>query len=472
MLLSLTISNFRSFREEQTLSMVASNRYPDHTEHLTPIPDDEGKALPVAVLYGANGAGKSNLVKALAFLRQLILRGVEPGKPLGQQPFRFDRTSATQPTEISVQFIEGGTAFVYGVRLSEKFVQAEWLSVLRGGKEVSVFERLTEESGIVKIEAGPVLTEDTWGNHSKALAFSRVGVLPNRPFLHALLSNIRSEEQGPVVAAAIRWFTERLTIISPDARFGGLAQLIASDDEFAAFAGEFLRQVATGVDRLSVEVAEVESSALAGLGFTARKIVEDLQSGDTAEIMAMDGADLVVQKTEAGRINIRTVKAEHLTADGDRIQLPFPEESDGTQRLTHLLPALHALKKGPRIFVVDEIDRSLHPLLAKGFVRTFLQAGPAAGGQLIFTTHETAFLDLELLRRDEIWFADKVRQSGATTLYSLADYKVRTDKRIDKAYLEGRYEAVPPISDELPDWVKRIIRELGPQSRSKGEALA
>jgi AAA15 family ATPase/GTPase len=214
------------------------------------------------------------------------------------------------------------------------------------------------------------------------------------------------------------------------------------------------------------------SHALAGLGFAARKIVEELQSGGTAEIMAVDGADLVVQKTETGRINIRTVKAEHLTADGDRVQLPFPEESDGTQRLTHLLPALHALKKGPRIFVVDEIDRSLHPLLAKGFVRTFLQAGPAAGGQLIFTTHETAFLDLELMRRDEIWFADKVRQSGTTQLYSLADYKVRTDKRIDKAYLEGRYEAVPPISDELPDWVKRIIRELGPQSRSEGEASA
>jgi hypothetical protein len=117
--------------------------------------------------------------------------------------------------------------------------------------------------------------------------------------------------------------------------------------------------------------------------------------------------------------------------------------------------------------VIDEIDRSLHPLLAKGFVRTFLQLCAGKGSQLIFTTHETAFLDLELLRRDEIWFADKKQAEGTTELYSLADYKVRTDLKIDKAYLEGRFEAVPPIETELPNWVTEIMQELEPKRSTK-----
>src|SRR4051812_3467390 len=117
MLLSFSITNFRSFREEQTLAMAASPRHPDHPEHLTPIPGDENKALPVAVIYGANGAGKSNLVKALAFLAGLILRGTEPKKPIGRRAFLLDTESATQPTELIIQFVESERVYVFGCRV-------------------------------------------------------------------------------------------------------------------------------------------------------------------------------------------------------------------------------------------------------------------------------------------------------------------------------------------------------------------
>src|ERR1035441_5067257 len=100
MLLSFSIANFRSFREEQTLSMVASSRQPDHPEHLSPLSDDENKALPVTAIYGANGAGKSNLVKALAFLESLVLRGTEPKKPIGRRAFLLDEVNTTQPRKM------------------------------------------------------------------------------------------------------------------------------------------------------------------------------------------------------------------------------------------------------------------------------------------------------------------------------------------------------------------------------------
>jgi AAA15 family ATPase/GTPase len=467
MLLSFSVENFRSFREEQTLSMVASNRQGDHPDHTAEIPDDENRALPIAVIYGANGAGKSNLVRALRFMQTLVLRGTEPKKPIGRRAFIFDKESAAKPTEFKLQCVEGKNVYAFGCRVSDKHVDAEWLSVLRDGKEISVYERITASDGEVTIEAGPVLKDDTWGDHDKVLALTKVGVLPNQLFLHAARQNLREQDQGPVLRGALRWFGEQLTVIPADSTFASLAQLVAQDDNFTNFAGEFLRNVGTGVDKLRVDTSQVEESVLSGLGRHFEAIVEDVPAGASATITHPDGTELLVEKGEGTKVRVRTIKSEHDTADGSRVTLPFSEESDGTQRLTHLLPALHAICEKQRLFVIDEIDRSLHPLLAKGFVRAFLKRCAGNGSQLIFTTHETAFLDLDLLRRDEIWFADKKPKEGTTELYSLADYKVRTDLKIDKAYLQGRFEAVPPIEQELPEWVRTIIEDLRPRAATE-----
>ena len=464
MLLSFTVKNFRSFGEPQTLSMVASSRQLDHSEHLAEIPDDKNKALPVAVIYGANGAGKSNLVKALAFLERLVLEGTEPEKAISREAFLLDKESVAHPTELTVQFAEGGRAYAFGCEVSDRAVDAEWLSLLRGGRETPVYERVTNRGGEVVIEAGPVLKESTWGDHTKALALTRVGVLPNQLFLHAVRKSLREQDQGPILGGALRWFHERLWIIRPTGSFSCLADLVVKDEAFAEFAGDFLRKVATGVDRLHVDTAEMGQGALTSFGSMLQDVVRDTPVGGTALFEMPDGTELIVQKGEGTKVQLRTIKAEHVAADGSRVTLPFSEESDGTQRLTHLLPALHCICRGSALFVIDEIDRSLHPLLAKGFVRAFLKTCAGKGSQLIFTTHDTSFLDLELLRRDEIWFANKREPAGATELYSLADYRVRTDLKIDKAYLEGRFEAIPPVEAELPDWVRQVMDELKPKS--------
>jgi AAA15 family ATPase/GTPase len=464
MLLSFSIANFRSFREEQTLSMVASSRQPDHPGHLSTIPGDENKALPVAAIYGANGAGKSNLVKGLAFLENLVLRGTDPKKPIARRAFILDKLSPNQPTEFNIQFVEGERVYVFGCRVSDKTVDAEWLSLSREGKEISVYERQTSAEGEVTIEAGPVLQDDTWGDHTKALALTRVGVLPNQLFLHAVSKSLRDKDQGPVLAGALTWFLKRLTIVPASAHFSELAQLVAQDKTFTDFAGDFLRKVATGVDRLRVDTAQVEEAMFASLGEDVRKLFTLLSSEKITTFEGPDGSEMIVEKGEGTKVRLRTIMSEHLMPDGERVTLPFSEESDGTQRLTHLLPALHAICQNPGLFVIDEIDRSLHPLLAKGFVRAFLQACAGKGSQLIFTTHDTTFLDLELLRRDEIWFANKKQPAGSTELYSLADYKVRKDLKIDKAYLQGRFEAVPSIEGELPGWVLEIVDELKPKA--------
>jgi AAA15 family ATPase/GTPase len=467
MLLSFSVSNFRSFREKQTLSMVASARHAEHPSHLCPIPKDDNRALPIAVIYGANGAGKSNLVKALTFFASLVLRGTEPKKPMGRRAFLLDKESQVQPTELEVQFAEGDHVYAYGCRLTDVDVEAEWLSLLRDGREISVFERTTQAANVVTIEAGPVLKEDSWGDHGKALALTKVGVLPNQLFLHAVGKSLQEQDQGPILSGALRWFGERLRIVAADASFGMLAQLVAQDVTFTDFAGDFLRRVATGVDRLRVDTSEVDENVVSRLGHGIGDIIQDMAVGDVASIVRPDKSELILEKGQGTKVQIRTIKSEHVTADGARVDLPFAEESDGTQRLTHLLPALHSLCQKPGLFVIDEIDRSLHPLLAKGFARVFLEQCAGKGSQLVFTTHETAFLDLELLRRDEIFFANKKLPEGTTEIYSLADYRVRKDLSIDKAYLQGRFEAVPPIEAELPDWVRQIMSELKPTKAGK-----
>ena len=471
MLLSFTVSNFRSFREEQTFSMVASNRHADHPEHLSPIPDDDNKVLPVAAIYGANGAGKTNLIKALHFFKTLVAQGIRPDETISQQPFRLDKTSKDAPTEFDVQFVEDGRVYRYGVRFTEKFVQAEWLSLVRNSKEINVFERVTNEAGESKVESGPVLKDATWGDHKIVMALASIGVRQNQLFLNTIRQTVDTAQQGPVIQSAMNWFTKKIAIVGAQVTFENLAELIAKDPTFTEFAGRFLRHVATGVDMLHTEEIDVDERMILGGGLSpvVQEALGALGTGDTTVIPAPDGlSQLIVEKGEGAKVRVRTMISEHITEDGDRVNFSFGEESDGTQRLIHLLPALHSLRSFPCIFIIDEIDRSLHPLLSKCFVREFLKLCAGKGSQLIFTTHDTAFLDLDLLRRDEIWFTEKKSGKGATELYSLAEFKVRTDLKIDKGYMQGRFGGVPPSQTEFPEWVNEIIKELKPRSGGDG----
>jgi energy-coupling factor transporter ATP-binding protein EcfA2 len=443
--------------------MVASNRYDDHHEHLTEIPGDENKALPVAMIYGANGAGKSNLVRALRFIERLVMTGTDANKPINRHAFRLDAASCDEPSEFVLQFAEDGRAYVYGVRLSDSAVLGEWLSLLRRGKEIPVFERITGANQEVTIELGAAFEAAESPASDKLAALAKAGVLPNQLFLHAVAKGLQESAQGPLLASAIRWFFIRLTIIEPEATYPELAKLITQDPAFAKFAGEFLRRVGTGVDRLGVDTSEIDERVLSAIGPPIQRMLAELPPAETAAFSGPDGSELIVERGEGTKLRLRTVNSEHIREDGSRIVMPFTSQSDGTQRLTHLLPGLYGVQSRSGVFVIDEVDRSMHPLLSKGFVRAFLGACAGHGSQLIATTHETALLDLSLLRRDEIWFVNKKIPPGISELYSLEDYKIRTDLRLDKAYFEGRFDAVPPVENELPAWVKDIMAELAPK---------
>jgi energy-coupling factor transporter ATP-binding protein EcfA2 len=442
MLLSFSITNFRSFREEQTLSLVASNRQNNLLQHLSPVPDDDNKVLPIAVVYGANGAGKSNLVKGLAFVQRQVLFGSKPGRPILWQPFLLGKDAPHDPSSFNLQLIGAKHAFAYGFRITSSVVTEEWLVLLREGREIVVFERLTRPDGSVEVEPGEAITGDGYGDHSKVVALAKVGVRANQLFLASVRDSLDEAAYGPLLQEVVGWFVS-LQIVMPEADFLPLADWIAKDPAFADFAGNFLRDADTGVQRLKVETVEVGDGGLGLPQDFIKELVEDTPPGEVRVRRVKGLGDVIAQRDANMKIRLRRLLAEHNTEAGKAVSFPFQEEADGTQRLTHLLPALYQLRHQPRIYVIDEIDRSLHPLLAKKFVEYFLTACQGGRGQLIFTTHETNFLDQDLLRRDEYWFAAKDQQSGATELYSLDEYRIRTDLKLDKGYVHGRFGAVP-----------------------------
>lgn len=438
MLLSFSVANFRSFRVEQSLSTLASKRLGPcaGSAHVYPLPGTQEHALRVAALYGANAAGKSNVVRACLALQRLVCEGTDPGDEMPRDPFLLDDSSRNEPTSFEVQFVQDGTVFRYGACFDAQRVHEEWLSAYEGKKERSLFARTSTDTGDTTVELGPAATGES--STTKLRSLAEVAARPNQLFLNEVRNLDNPQAQGVRLHCVIQWFTSTLKVIPPGAAFVSLIEKVASEEEFARFASEFLRDASTGISSLETESLEIPKSQFP-------PAVLDTLEGERHDRYLPAPLPVgweFVKETGGDTVKIRRIVASHVDEERRTVQLPLNKESDGSQRLLHLLPALYQLAKHPRVYVVDELERSMHPMLARKFVEFFVKAGDGSNSQLIFTTHESGLLDLDLIRRDGIWFAEKDRD-GATHLYSLADFKVRNDLRIDKGYLQGRFGAVP-----------------------------
>lgn len=152
MIVSFSVSNFRSFSSEETFSLVASNRFSDKEGHLLPIPDSKEQVLRTSVIYGANGAGKSNLFKAVAYLKSVALEPRKKNNGTGREPFRFGDLSE-KPSSFDLQFITGEKLYRFGFRVDDERILEEWLVQVIGGRERSLYERTTDSHGKVHIDA-------------------------------------------------------------------------------------------------------------------------------------------------------------------------------------------------------------------------------------------------------------------------------------------------------------------------------
>ena len=213
------------------------------------------------------------------------------------------------------------------------------------------------------------------------------------------------------------------------------------------------------MDHLQLTKKEITEEELRSLlpGDIVSRVLKNISEDEdgSALIHLNDGNEILVERSDANHFYRITVRAAHQNQAGSIVPFEFKDESDGTKRLLNLMPALHGLHSETKVFFIDEIDRSLHPNLVWELVHFYLKSCSKCNAQVIITTHESSLLDLELLRRDEIWFAEK-DSASATKLYSLTDFNVRKDLEIRKHYLSGRFGAVPFLGD-----VSRLLPETG-----------
>lgn len=438
MLIDLSVENFRSFGEEQSLNMVAGSKFRDHPHHCVEIPGTKKSVLKTSVIYGANAAGKSNLVKAIDFIRDLVVFDVDPTRRIALNEFRFT-TKAGRRTSFDVRFLAADRVYQYGFQVSSKAIHAEWLFALsESNREVEIFSRNEQDISVGKMKT---LGDEGRISSDALKALKQLGARPNQLLLNKIV-DLAPVKRGTVLHPVCWWFADCLTIVEPESRFGALVTLLENDERFKAFAEQFLETIGSGVAGLNVEQVPIEADHL------PKEVMEELQKAGDAAMVTFPlgpGSDIRMSNADSKQAVRRNLMTQHRIGK-KHFGLSFADESDGTQRFLNLLPALFYLSNECHVFIIDELDRSLHPLLAHRLLSFFNDACPGRCQQMIVTTHETHLLDQDLLRRDEVWFVEKDKKQQSK-LTSLANMNVRRDMRIEKGYLHGRFGGIPVIGN-------------------------
>ena len=431
MLIRFHASNFLSIHEEVELSLIPGRvrQHPEHVMH-----DSEGcgaAVLRAAVIYGANAAGKSNLVRAMRFAQRLIVDGTRIKQAIPRIPFKLCKEGTSCPSKFEFEFKQGKRCYGYGFEVDSQRVHAEWLYEIKKTTEALLFERTTTEEGGVAVQFGKVGFVDS--DDGRTVRGVAKGTRPNQLFLTESM-----ERNVPHFADVYHWFRETLAIIYPESKYLPLLGRTAESD-FAASMARYLEQLGTGV--YGFDLSEVDPE----VEFSA-EMLEDLREmaepeGKSIFVVGPRGECYIVELS-GGQIQAKKLMFKHRMGDGgEEVQFDIREESDGTRRMLDLLPGFANLTGREQVIVIDELDRSLHPRLSYELLRLFL-ADSGNRSQIIATTHEENLLNLELLRRDEIWLIEK-DPGGASQLYSLEEFAPRYDKDIERGYLMGRFGAIP-----------------------------
>jgi len=441
MLIRFTVSNFLSFKEPTEFNMLTGTVR--RLNHHVYEPAKGLALLKMAAVYGANGAGKSNLVKAISFMHNIIAK--ECLEPLYYR-FQLDPKYRLKPSSFETEIVLNNETFLYGLDLYPGFIGEEWLYRSQPGKEDElIFHRFTNKDG-TSIKANPAYSQ-TPEQKLRLRLYEKEILKPNVPLLRLIGDS--EADFGPV-KQLFHWFSKSLLLIFPQSKSGGTILDMVQDQGFCDFATETMCSLHTGIKKLVMETTDLDVF----FGREDSKDIQEIKSkfaeadarGENLLLEHAAGADHILILLENGRLVVKRLLAVHEGADVNTPSFMLWQESDGTNRLLDLLPAFYRAIHEDVLIVIDEIEHSIHPVLLKELVSKFA-CEHQTKGQLIFTTHEAHLLDQEFMRSDEFWFAEK-GPDGATALSPLSDFKdIRFDLDLRKGYLLGRFGAIPFTGD-------------------------
>jgi AAA15 family ATPase/GTPase len=437
MLIRFTVSNYLSFNEEAEFSMIPG-KCRSHTHHLVKGNKRSNiNVLRAGVIYGANASGKSNLVKAMSFARNLIINGTRPQKHIPRAHFKFDTSCVNKPSRFEFEFKLKKEAYAYGFELDTQRIHNEWLYKITKTTQKKIFERQTLEKGESKVEFGKFHFKDKREQKLVSLMKTR----ENQLFLtQSIEAGIKQFEH------IINWF-RKLIIILPEGHDHGLEFTVEGNGMLHNLLVDYLKRFDTGISGISLMPIDLKSDSTALSGEIQTQLTETLDTGKTAIFNAPNNNRYLVSMNARNELEIFKLMTNHkIKGSTDEGSLEIKDESDGTKRLLDLIPVLYLVLNGDYVCIIDELDRSMHPKLSFNILELFLDSRAKHESQLIVTTHETNLLNLNLLRRDEIWFVEKSKD-GSSSVFSLEEFIPRYDSDVRKGYLLGRFGGIPIVNN-------------------------
>ncbi len=423
MLIEFSVENFMSIKDKITLSMLAGN---NEEKENNVIKDNKNRYLKSVSIYGANASGKSNIFKAMTAAIVIIRRSSSRqinDKLLEIIPFKFDEESINKPTKFQFIFSTNGTKYVYGFSADSNKIHEEYLYQYLSAKPSMIFERKnTNEYKFTQTEERE-LSEIQKKNTDNKL----------------LLATATTWNYGKTKDAYM-WFANEIDTCDDYESLPNYAleKFDNNDENLKKFTINLLKEAEINISNYNIQKENITNENIRAF-FDDIVVQKILQNGGN-----IDGAS-------------RKIFTKHLIKNSkgsvNEYLLNLKEESLGTQNLFFLSPVLEEAFKFGKTIVIDEIDKSLHPLLVRYIIELFHNPDiNKNNAQLIFNTHDINLLSLDIFRRDQIYFVEKDYNQGTTDLYSLDEFSVRKNENIQKGYLQGRYGAIPIIGVGTDLW--------------------
>ncbi|SHM75006.1 ATP/GTP-binding protein [Chitinophaga sp. CF418] len=443
MLIEFAVNNFLSIKNPTTFSMAGSNAVKElegqDQELSNTFVDLEGrtKFLKSAVIYGANGSGKSNIIAAFGFFKSFILTSSNARQAQDDieiYPFLFNSENELKPSGFEMIFIYDDVRYRYGFEVDKKNVHAEWLfqmSVGQSKKETNLFSRAYQE---IKVNTR---------------AFKEGKGIENNTRKNALFLSTVAQLNGAISQKIQSYFSTQINVIStPDNMTDYTVSRFIEEEHFKSQVMAFLGLINSGIEKIEIEEIDIDKIDRLTARLNSRKLQDPEWDDLVSSLSALREKFKKFDSRRGVEINLFYKKFDNTDTYTGLQPLDFGLESHGNQKLFGLLgPWFDALENG-KVIIIDELDSKLHTLLTIELLKLFHSKANKKNAQLVFASHDTNLLRKDLFRRDQIWFVEK-DDKGASDLYSLVEYKinhltaVRNDASFEKDYLIGKYGAIP-----------------------------
>ena len=419
MLVQFSVKNFMSFKEKQDFSMEAGIG-DENPDNIININESNERVLKTTALYGANASGKTNLIKAfsVAIMMIRLSNNRQPGEKLLQmEPFAFDENTKKEPCEFEFIFYTNNNKYVYGFKADKNKIHEEYLYQYFSAKATRIFERIGENYKFLQAD------------ETKLNAIKNQN-LENKLFLSTATTWNYEKTRAPYL-----WFANMIdTYIGGNELNPFSIEAYNNDDaneSLKKFTLKLLEEADIIIKDYNIEIEETEMDA---------RMIMQLKNMNIP-------SNVIIPKTSVIKSITMSLKIIYENGNTKIYNLDLISESSGTKIVFAMAPILKEVFEKGKILIIDEIERSLHPSLVEMIIKFFHSIEiNKSNAQLIFNTHDTNLLSLDLFRRDQIWFAEKDPKKGATELYPLDDFSVRKTENIQKEYLNGRYGAIPFVA--------------------------